>query len=874
MAQSTKEEKINIKKLYGFECISSKEDFLKKYKIDLEKGLSNEQVENRLSTYGKNEMKQKKQKKWYNYLLDSLLSPFNIILMGITIILIYTDIILTSPPSYANIIVILVLVLASTLLEFFEVYNSNKAAEKLKDLVATTCTVIRNETKIKIPLNEITIGDVILLSAGDIIPADVRILEAKDLYITQSSLTGESDSVKKSSSTELSSIDEIESITDLDTICFMGTNVTSGSGKAIVIKTGDSTYFGKVANTITSGKPITSFQKGINNLSKLLIRFMLILIPITFLLNNAKHGSLTAFTFSVAIAIGITPLLLPVILSSSLSKGAVKMSKKKTIVKRLDSIQSFGSMNILCTDKTGTLTEDNIVLEKYLDIKGNEDKKILEYVFLNSYFQTGLKGNIDEAVIKRAEKEEINVIASKYKKIDEIPFDFSRRRLSVIVSDGTSKKLITKGAIEEILSVCTTVNYKDTISPITSDIKNNILSISKNLNIQGMRVIGVCQKTDIENISEFSVKDESKMTFLGFIGFLDPPKESAKSAIERLNSYGIRVMVLTGDNEYVTRAICEKVNISTKRILTGNKVDKLSDMALLRLLRSTNVLAKLSPIQKARIVRLLRESGNIVGYMGDGINDAPSLTNAEVGISVDTAVDIAKETADIILLEKDLHVLVDGVVEGRKTFGNLLKYIKMAVSFNFGEVLSVLIASILLPFIPITPIQLLVQSLLYDFGQLSLPLDHVDKEYLEKPRRWNLTSIKNFMLFMGPTSSIFDLLVFSILWYGFKLRAPDVALFQTIWFSYGVVSNLVGLHVIRTSKIPFFQSHASKSVYLSSIILSIVALIIPFTFIGNFIGLVALPLKYIALIITIPILYCFLALFVKKLYIKKYGEWI
>lgn len=874
MAQSKKEEKINIKKLYGFECISSKEDFLKKYKIDLEKGLSNEQVENRLSTYGKNEMKQKKQKKWYNYLWDSLLSPFNIILMGITIILIYTDIILTSPPSYANIIVILVLVLASTLLEFFEVYNSNKAAEKLKDLVATTCTVIRNETKIKIPLNEITIGDVILLSAGDIIPADVRVLEAKDLYITQSSLTGESDSVKKSSSTELSSIDEIESITDLDTICFMGTNVTSGSGKAIVIKTGDSTYFGKVANTITSGKPITSFQKGINNLSKLLIRFMLILIPITFLLNNAKHGSLTAFTFSVAIAIGITPLLLPVILSSSLSKGAVKMSKKKTIVKRLDSIQSFGSMNILCTDKTGTLTEDNIVLEKYLDIKGNEDKKILEYVFLNSYFQTGLKGNIDEAVIKRAEKEEINVIASKYKKIDEIPFDFSRRRLSVIVSDGTSKKLITKGAIEEILSVCTTVNYKDTINPITSDIKNNILSISKNLNIQGMRVVGVCQKTDIENISEFSVKDESKMTFLGFIGFLDPPKESAKSAIERLNSYGVRVMVLTGDNEYVTRAICEKVNISTKRILTGNKVDKLSDMALLRLLRSTNVLAKLSPIQKARIVRLLRESGNIVGYMGDGINDAPSLTNAEVGISVDTAVDIAKETADIILLEKDLHVLVDGVVEGRKTFGNLLKYIKMAVSFNFGEVLSVLIASILLPFIPITPIQLLVQSLLYDFGQLSLPLDHVDKEYLEKPRRWNLTSIKNFMLFMGPTSSIFDLLVFSILWYGFKLRAPDVALFQTIWFSYGVVSNLVGLHVIRTSKIPFFQSHASKGVYLSSITLSIVALIIPFTFIGNFIGLVALPLKYIALIITIPILYCFLALFVKKLYIKKYGEWI
>ena len=872
MAQSTKEEKINIKKLYGFECISSKEDFLKKYKIDLEKGLSNEQVENRLSTYGKNEMKQKKQKKWYNYLLDSLLSPFNIILMGITIILIYTDIILTSPPSYANIIVILVLVLASTLLEFFEVYNSNKAAEKLKDLVATTCTVIRNETKIKIPLNEITIGDVILLSAGDIIPADVRVLEAKDLYITQSSLTGESDSVKKSSSTELSSIDEIESITDLDTICFMGTNVTSGSGKAIVIKTGDSTYFGKVANTITSGKPITSFQKGINNLSKLLIRFMLILIPITFLLNNAKHGSLTAFTFSVAIAIGITPLLLPVILSSSLSKGAVKMSKKKTIVKRLDSIQSFGSMNILCTDKTGTLTEDNIVLEKYLDIKGNEDKKILEYVFLNSYFQTGLKGNIDEAVIKRAEKEEINVIASKYKKIDEIPFDFSRRRLSVIVSDGTSKKLITKGAIEEILSVCTTVNYKDTINPITSDIKNNILSISKNLNIQGMRVVGVCQKTDIENISEFSVKDESKMTFLGFIGFLDPPKESAKSAIERLNSYGVRVMVLTGDNEYVTRAICEKVNISTKRILTGNKVDKLSDMALLRLLRSTNVLAKLSPIQKARVVRLLKDAGNIVGYMGDGINDSPSLINSDVGVSVDTAVDIAKESADIILLEKDLHVLLEGVKEGRHTFANLMKYIKLAASFNFGEVMSVIIASIILPFLPETPIQLLVEGLLYDFGQLTLPLDNVDEEYLRKPKKIDIKGLKHFMLFMGPFSSCFDLIVFASLWFFLGIR--EAAVFQTVWFVYSIVSNLIGMHMIRTAKIPFVQSHAHKMVYFSSILLCIIGIIVPFTFFGRMIGLVAIPLSYLGIIFSVTFLYCVLSLFAKKIYIKKYGEWI
>lgn len=714
-------------------------------------------------------------------------------------------------------------------------------------------------------------GDIVILSAGSMIPADLRVIEAKDLYVGQSSLTGESDAVKKNVNVETSN-QPLDNISDLDTICFMGTNVISGTAKCAVIKTADNTYFGKVAHTITTGKPKSSFQLGIENISKLLIKFMLILTPIVFILNAWKHNPVTAFTFAVAIAICITPLLLPVITSSGLSKGAVKMSKKKTIVKKLDSIQNFGAMNILCTDKTGTLTEDKIVLEKYLDINGIEDTRILKHAFLNSYFQTGLRGNIDEAVVLRATSNGMEEYIQKYKLIDEIPFDFTRRRLSVIVSDGTKKQLITKGAVEEILNICTMVDYKGEVSPITKQIKDNIKKISKDLNKDGLRVIAVCQKNDINDVESFSVNDEKNMILLGFIGFLDPPKQSAKSAIEKLNNAGIRVIVLTGDNAEVTKCICRKVGINSARIVEGNQIEKLSDIAILRLLRNTNIFVKLSPIQKARIVRLLKENGNVVGYMGDGINDSPSLTNSDVGISVDSAVDIAKESADIILLEKDLHVLLDGVTEGRKTFGNLMKYIKMATSFNFGEVMSVIIASVLLPFLPETPIQLLVEGLLYDFGQLTLPFDNVDKEYLQKPRQFNLKSLKNFMLFMGPLSSIFDLIVFASLWFVFHLR--EAALFQTVWFTYSIVSNLLGMHIIRTAKIPFVQSNANKMVYFSSILLIIIGIAVPFTWLGKTIGLVPIPLAYMSIIIGVPILYCFVAMFAKKVYIRKYGEWI
>ena len=867
--QNTKDV-IDINKLYGEQCLTDKDEFLKKFEID-EKGLTENEVDQNLKKYGKNEVKQAKPKKWYHYFSQSLFSPFNSILLGIVLILFYTDVFLPENPSFANIIVIIVLVVVSTLLEFTEEYKSNKAAQKLKELVETTTTVIRDGKKIDIPLKMVTVGDIVYLSAGSMIPADLRIIEAKDLYVGQSSLTGESDSVKKVVNTE--NEEEIESILDLDNICFMGTNVISGSAKGVVIKVGDSTYFGKIAKSVSPNKPKTSFQKGIENISKLLIRFMVLIIPIIFLFNAWKHDLLTAFTFAVAISITITPLLLPVILSSCLSKGAVRMSKKKTIVKKLDSIQNFGAMNILCTDKTGTLTEDKIVLEKYLDATGKTSDKILKYAYLNANFQTGLKGSIDEAVIKRAIENGLEVLNNQYLKVDEIPFDFTRRRLSVVVSDQEKKRfVITKGAIEEILTICTSVEMEGQIVNMTDTIRKNVLSISKKMNKDGLRVVGICEKFADENMESFSVDDERGMTFLGFIGFLDPPKESARESVAKLNKAGVRVIVLTGDNVDVTRCVCDKVGINTQRIVEGSEIDKLPDMGVARLLRKNNIFAKLSPIQKARIVRILRDTGNVVGYMGDGINDSPSLSNSDVGVSVDTAVDIAKESADIILLEKDLKVLLDGVDEGRRTFANLLKYIKLATSFNFGEVLSVIVASVALPFLPETPIQLLVEGLLYDFGQMTLPFDNVDKESLRKPKKFDIKSLKNFMLFMGPISSAFDLLVFVSLW--FVLGVREAAVFQTIWFSYSIVSNLAGMHMIRTAKVPFFQSNAHKAVYASSILLSIIGLILPFTFVGRMIGLVPIAYEYIVLILTVTLLYCMIAIIAKRIYIRKYDEWI
>ena len=868
---ATKEENKDIYEIYKKDCIYSVEEFLEKHNFNKE-GLTERQAKENQAKYGLNVIKQAKPKKWYHFLLKSLFSSFNIILLVITLLLIYTDVVLPETPSYANIIVILVLIIISSFLEFFEVYKSNKAAEKLKKMVSVKTTVIRNGKEEKIPLDQVTVGDVVSLAAGDLIPADLKVIEANDLYLVQSSLTGESDAVRKNEISEHKTENKIEDITDIDTICFMGTNVMSGTGKGIVFKTADNTYFGKVAQTIQVGKPKTSFENGIDSVSKLLIRFMVVFIAVAFFINSMRHDTLVAFTFAVAVSIAITPLLLPVILSSSLAKGAINMAHKKTIVKKLNSIQSFGAMNILCTDKTGTLTQDKIVLEKYLNVNGEEDEEVLKYAFINAYFQEGLEGSIDKAIVKKIKQEKLYKISKEYKKLDEIPFDFTRRCLSVIVSNGKEKLMITKGAVEEIISKCTSMEYMGKVSPLKTDDKKRLEEMAKNLNQEGLRIIAICKKEIIEELKDYTVKDETKMTLIGFVGFLDPPKASAKEEIKRLNRDGIRVMVLTGDNEYVTKAICKEVGINTDKIVLGSQIEKLSDTALMRLLKKTNVFAKLSPIQKSRIVQVLGKAGNVVGYMGDGINDAPSLNSAEVGVSVDTAVDITKETADIILLRKNLNVLTDGVIEGRKTFGNLLKYIKIAVSSNFGEVISVMIASLVLPFFPLTPIQLLVQSLLYDLGQLSLPYDNVDKEYVQKPRRWDMKSIKRFMYYMGPTSSIFDLVVFALLWFAFGIRTAE--LFQTTWFCYGIISTMMGLHVIRSSKRPFVETHASKAVYATTILISLVTLLIPFTPLGSIIGFVPIPLTYIVVILGVAFLYCMLASIVKKLYIKKYGEWL
>ena len=865
-------ENVNVNEMYGKYCITSPENYVKENNLNLETGLTDIEISKNYSTYGKNITSKSKSKKWYHYFFESLFNPFNLILIVISIVLFYTDVILPEIPNYANIIVIYILVATSTLLDFIEEFRSNKTAEKLKELVSTNTTVIRNGKKEKISIKDLTINDIVLLSAGDMVPADLKVIEATDLFVRQSTLTGESDAIKKISNSKFKNADDIETLSDIDNICFAGTNVISGYAKCVVIKIADDTYFGKIAHTLTSGKPETNFQKGIKNISKLLIKFMIFMVPITFIITSLKHNLVESFTFAVAIAITITPLLLPVILSSSLAKGARRMSKKKTIIKKLDSIQNFGSMNILCTDKTGTLTEDKIVLEKYLNFNEVEDKNVLKHAFLNAYFQTGIKSNIDEAVIERGLKENVLDNLNTYEKFDEIPFDFIRRRLSVAIKVLDDNILITKGAVEEMITISNKILINNIEVPITNLYKENIFSLVKKLNQDGLRVVALATKNNIDASKKLTVKDERNMTLVGLVCFLDPPKESAKLAIEKLRKYKIKTIVLTGDNVEVTRTVCNKVGISTKTIVTGSEIDKLSDTSLKNLTKKVTIFAKLTPIQKARIVRVLKESGNVVGYLGDGINDSPSLIQSDVGISVDGGVDIAKETADIILLEKDLDVLSDGVIEGRKTFANLLKYIKLAISFNFGEAMSVLISSFFLPFFPITPIQLLVQSLLYDFGQISIPYDHVDKEQLTHPNKLNMKSLKKFMLFWGPISSSFDLLIFAILWFHFGIR--EAAIFQSIWFSYGVVSNLIGMHIIRTAKLPFIESRASVPVVVTTVLLMFVAIIVPFTPLGSMIGLVGLEAKFILMIFVVSFLYCIIASIAKKIYLKVYKEWI
>ena len=839
----------------------SKENLLKEYGTSIE-GLSIVEIEDKLDEYGKNSIEIKNENTIWHRLKNAFINPFNIVLIFVAVITFITDVVIPAEKDYATFILIVGTIIISSIISLVQETKSNNAAKKLKKMITNKIDVVRDDVSYIVDVENIVPGDIVKLSSGDMIPGDVRFLETKDLFIDQASLTGESNPVEK-----FSVLKNYDNITDISNIGFMGTNVVSGSSTAIVLTTGNDTYFGSMAKSLYSVNEKNSFEKGVDDISRLLIRFMLVMLPIILLINIFTKDSLwDSIIFAITIAVGLTPEMLPVIMTSTMAKGAIQMSKKKTIVKRLSAIQTFGEMNILCTDKTGTLTEDEIVLEKYMDVSGNENIRILKHAFLNSYFQTGLKNLIDVAIISRGEKENLNILKEKYVREDEIPFDFSRRRMSVVLRDEQGKRqLITKGAVDEILSICSFIDIDGKAINMTEELRNKAYKVYEENNKDGLRVLAVAQKNEIHGIDTFGVGDESNMVLIGFVGFLDPPKESARQAISALKRHGVDIVVLTGDSEGVALNVCRKVGIEIKNSLTNKEIESLTDEELKVKMKECHLYSKLSPLQKQRVVRLYQEMGNTVGYMGDGINDSPPLKQADVGISVDTAVDIAKETADIILLEKDLNVLEEGVINGRKTFTNVLKYIKMATSGNFGNILSVIIASMFLPFLPLLPIHILIQNLLCDFAQLGMPFDNVDKEYLEKPRKWDTRGIRQFMFQFGLISTVLDIICFLVLWYVFKFNDVSKAmLFQTGWFAFGIISQTLIIHMIRTDKIPFIESKSSKELIFSTFAIVIVTLIICFTNISIAFDLSKLPIKYLAWIFILQLLYILVIQMYKK----------
>lgn len=850
-------------------------------------GFQDERVEELREIYGENKISHEKPDSALKRIFDAFVNPFTIVLFLLAIISLFTDVILVSKKDhdFTSIIIMTMMVTISGVLCFVQETRSNNSAKKLKEMVKTTVAAERNGKK-EISLEEVVPGDIIYLAAGDMIPADLRILVAKDLFVAQSALTGESEPVEKCFEPM---INEAQTPLECTNIGFMGTNVISGTAIGVVIATGDNTYFSTMAKGITEKKVLTSFDKGVNSVSWLLIKFMMVMVPIVFFVNGFTKGDwLQAFLFALSVAVGLTPEMLPMIVTTNLAKGAVQMAKKKTVVKSLNSIQNFGAMDVLCTDKTGTLTQDKVVLEYHLDIHGNEDMRVLRHAFLNSYYQTGLKNLMDIAILEYADNASFKVLIDQYVKVDEIPFDFNRRRMSVVIKDTSGKtQLITKGAVEEMLQISKYAEYKGNVEVLTDEIKEEILETVEKLNKEGMRVIGIAQKNNPSVQGVFSVNDECEMVLMGYLAFLDPPKESTKAAVEALKNYGVAVKILAGDNDEVTRCICRQVGIKADKILLGSDIDEMDDELLAAEVEEVSIFAKLSPNQKGRIVSVLRENGHIVGFMGDGINDALAMKKADVGISVDTAVDIAKESADIILLEKDLMVLEDGVIEGRRTFGNIIKYIKMTASSNFGNMFSVLVASIALPFLPMLPIQILILNLIYDISCISIPWDNVDKDYLQVPRKWDASSIGKFMLWIGPTSSLFDIVTYAVMFFiicpmvchgGYNDYGVNKTLFMAVfnagWFVESLCSQTMVIHIIRTAKIPFINSRASGAVILSTIIAITVGIAIQYTSIGRALQMVSMPIMYFGWLIVILLCYIIVASAIKEVYKKYYGEFL
>ncbi|MFB6454192.1 magnesium-translocating P-type ATPase [Chitinophaga sp. Hz27] len=851
-------------------------------------GLSAEQAAIHLRRYGVNEVQHEKAPSWFRQLVAAFINPFIGILLIIAIISLIMDVWTAAPgeQDYKTVVMVGVMVMVSALLRFFQEYRSNRAAEQLKGMVKTTATVLRKDSgKQETDISHIVPGDIIFLSAGDMIPADCRILHSKDLFVSQAMLTGESLPVEKNH--QPVPFVPGASPLDLENICFMGTNVVSGAATAIVINTGNQTYFGSLSKSIVGNRAETSFDKGVNKVSYLLIRFMLIMVPLIFIINGLVKGDwMEALLFAIAVAVGLTPEMLPMIVTANLAKGAVTMSKRKVIVKRLNAIQNIGAMDVFCTDKTGTLTLDKIVLERHLNIFGEDDEEVLKWAYLNSYHQTGLKSLLDLAVLEHVELHDYLRVEEHFQKIDEIPFDFQRRRMSVVLNQQNGKHLlICKGAVEEMLALCSQAFLpgadkdlhieRDAIVPMDAAMRERILHTSRKLNEEGLRVLLVAIREFEPREITYSVADEKDLVLTGFIGFLDPAKPSAKASIEALQQLGVAVKVLTGDNDIVTRKICRDVGISFDRVILGAELDKLTDDQLREQIDEVAVLAKLSPLQKARVVRVLQSKGHTVGFMGDGINDAAALRDADVGISVDTAVDIAKESADIILLEKDLMVLRKGVIYGRRTFGNIIKYIKMTASSNFGNMFSMLGASAFLPFLPMLPVQLLVQNLLYDISQVSIPWDKMDEDFLQTPRKWDAAGIQRFMLWIGPISSIFDYATFGLMFWIFKANSPaHQSLFQSGWFIEGLLSQTLIVHMIRTRQIPFVQSWAAAPVVALTSLIMLIGIILPFSPFATVLKLEPLPFSYFPWLIAILTGYCVLTQLVKKWYIRKFAEWL
>ncbi|MFR1646817.1 MAG: magnesium-translocating P-type ATPase [Clostridia bacterium] len=842
------------------------EEVLEEYNTS-ENGITENKATELLEKNGPNVVVKNEKKSRLYFLFNSFKDKFIIILIVLAVINYFLSDALST-------YIILGIAVISALIRYFQDYSVYKFNQELKAKMYTTTNVVRGGKEKEIRVEKVVPGDIVHLSAGSMIPADLMLIDSKDLFVNQSVFTGESVPVEKVAQ----STNDAKEIFSISNVCLMGSSVVSGGATGVAIDTGFTTYLGRMSKEVETKKEPTNFEKGMNNITKMLIRYMIVVSVAVFVIYGfIRKDWLEAILFALSVAVGITPSMLPMIVNVNLTRGTKVLAKKKTLVKNINSIQNLGAIDVLCTDKTGTLTEDKIVLQKYIDVNGNEDTSILEYAYLNSYFGTGMKNLVDRAIIIYGNEKNVKEIVNDYTKIDEIPFDYTRKRMSVVVKSNKNNgyRMFTKGALEEILKVCTKVKYNGHVNELTPEMIEIVEQKAKEYAVQGMQVIAIASKREYRGVNVFNVSDEANMTFIGFVAFLDPAKKDVKSTLKKLKNIGITTKILTGDNPYAANNICNLVGLENTETLLGTDIDKMSDEELAKKVEEVNVFARMNPLQKERVVKQLKNNGHVVGYMGDGVNDSPSLHIADVGISVNTATDIAKEAADIILLERSLKVIYEGVLEGRRVYGNIIKYMKMALSSDFGDVFSIVIASIFLPFLPLLPIQMLLQDFLYDISQIAIPYDDVDKEFLEKPKKWSTKGISKFMNVMGITSSLIDVLAFLGFWFLFGYNASKETFFQTAWFVECLISETMIIHYVRTAKRPFIESRANKWLTLGTFGTIIGTILTPILLhnIPSF-HFEILPLKYYGFVILLLAIYSVLVEIIKKIYIKKNGEWL